>query len=711
MIPNGYQQYVDNNGQIIYIPITTNTIPNNNEYINYTNNNNNTVEHLYFPEPVITHQTPYPTVEKQPNYFSNNNVIYNTNTNQNNFFYDYNNSKNVISNPYTNANINYYPNNIKPTNPTNIKRIKPKTDIPSTNLLNPRRNILHNIDINEQNYPFKAPTKNPNTPIINNNDLILQPTYNVNSVPIQHKNNVSPHQLITTNQNNTNNHQIKNPNIYLNNTNPHLIKIPPGTKRDNIITAPHNNVMIQNNHNIKMPSPPNNTNLNAFKTEDNKIISNNIQKIPTQTDKIIIQNNNAIIPEKTNKETKIIPTNNPNLIQGNKTTTNLVQNNQANIITKTPEDKQTNKVIEEVTDQINNIEIVPQNTVKNRPLTGKDYDNIFVRGIGIINLGNTCFINSCLQALIHCKLFIHSFFGKSSALTEETTPISYNFLLICIALLDVDKTPGAKYIDISYFKYIFGKKHPIFNGYNQNDSQEFCRIFLEDLSNELNEVKDKKIYKALTNSEGKAKILRDKEFDLNFKEREKSIITDLFYSQIITSFTCQCGSEIYSFQKLLDFPLLLPENVKSINIIDLFKIYFKAEYIDFESKCERCNKKTKHKKEMKISKPPEILIISLQRINQATQTKNECTVTFPEILNIYDFIDHDIKQDKESDYQLFSIINHQGNINVGHYFTYVKPLGSKNWYEFNDSTVRKVKVDNNIFPYAYALFYIKSKYK
>ena len=114
---------------------------------------------------------------------------------------------------------------------------------------------------------------------------------------------------------------------------------------------------------------------------------------------------------------------------------------------------------------------------------------------------------------------------------------------------------------------------------------------------------------------------------------------------------------------------------------------------------------------MKISKPPEILIISLQRINQATQTKNECTVTFPEILNIYDFIDHDIKQDKESYYQLFSIINHQGNINVGHYFTYVKPLGSKNWYEFNDSTVRKVKVDNNIFPYAYALFYIKNKYK
>ena len=36
---------------------------------------------------------------------------------------------------------------------------------------------------------------------------------------------------------------------------------------------------------------------------------------------------------------------------------------------------------------------------------------------------------------------------------------------------------------------------------------------------------------------------------------------------------------------------------------------------------------------MKISRPPEILILSLQRINETTKKKNECSVIFDEDLN------------------------------------------------------------------------------
>ena len=110
---------------------------------------------------------------------------------------------------------------------------------------------------------------------------------------------------------------------------------------------------------------------------------------------------------------------------------------------------------------------------------------------------------------------------------------------------------------------------------------------------------------------------------------------------------------------------------------------------------------------IKFSRSPEILIISFKRINKITQKTNECIITFPDLLNIYDFTDHEIGFDKESYYQLFSIINFFN----GHYFTYVKPLGSKNWYEFNDSVVKHIKIKNHIFPFAYSLFYVKNKYK
>ena len=303
----------------------------------------------------------------------------------------------------------------------------------------------------------------------------------------------------------------------------------------------------------------------------------------------------------------------------------------------------------------------------------------FLKGIGIINLGNECFINSCLQALIHCKPFIHSFFKKYREINELSTPISYNFLLICIEMLDNSKKSNDSCIDVSYFKYIFDKKHTLFNGYAQNNSQEFCRIFLKDISTELNEVKNKHIYKVLANSSSKTKIERDREFHKNFINKEKSIITDLFYSQIITTFICKCNAEIISFKKLLDFPLLLPENVKKMDIIDLLKINLEERIVYFETKCEACQHIEIHKKLMKISRPPEILILSFQRINETTQKKNECQIIFPikDTLKLYEFIDHDIGFDHESHYKLFSIVNHVGNMDGGHYFTYIRPLESQ----------------------------------
>ena len=332
--------------------------------------------------------------------------------------------------------------------------------------------------------------------------------------------------------------------------------------------------------------------------------------------------------------------------------------------------------------------------------------DVINKEIGIINLGNTCFINACLQVLIHCPLFIYKL-AKNLKLINENTPITSNFLSICDLILNTEK----KYIDISDFKNLLGIKHKIFEGYLQNDSQEFCRILLEDISTELNEIKNKSLYRMLSNSNKKAKKVRDEDFHINFSEREKSIITDSFYAQIVDTFTCECGFEIYSFQKILDFPLLFPENIKhnTITIEELLQFYFKTEEIDFEIKCYKCQKKSQHKKEIKMSRPPEILILSLQRINQNTQKKLKYIVKYPEILDISEFTDHECGFDKECIYHLFAIIEHYGSINSGHYYSLIK-IGDKDWFEFNDSKVKNIETISDESEYVYALFYIKEKY-
>ena len=146
-----------------------------------------------------------------------------------------------------------------------------------------------------------------------------------------------------------------------------------------------------------------------------------------------------------------------------------------------------------------------------------------------------------------------------------------------------------------------------------------------------------------------------------------------------------------------------------ITINELLKLYFQTEEIDFESICEKCKNKCKHKKEIKISRPPEILILSLQRINGSNQKKLGYSVKFPQILDIYEYIDHDCGYDKESKYNLFGVINHVGSINSGHYYSYVN-LDNKDWFEFNDSLVNNLTNFPESSKSVYALFYIKQKY-
>jgi ubiquitin C-terminal hydrolase len=323
--------------------------------------------------------------------------------------------------------------------------------------------------------------------------------------------------------------------------------------------------------------------------------------------------------------------------------------------------------------------------------------------IGFTNLGNTCFMNTCLQNLIHSEYFIKILFSKIN-LVSKKTPITYYFIKLCLELID---NKGIKVISPKNIKEVFSSLHHEFRGYRQHDAQEFCRIFLEDINQELNEIKIKPPYKELSTT-NKTKIECDKEFDDNFKSRENSIITQCFYSQIINIFTCKCGFETYSFQKVLDFPLLLKKDCKKIELDSLLKAYFESEKIPFETKCEKCKKKQIHKKEIKFSQTPNILILSLQRRNERTGKKNECSLKFPEFLNIIDYIDKDFIDKNESKYMLYGIGNHIGDFNFGHYFAYIK-LNKEQWYEFNDSTV--VPYSNLIekSSSAYILFYQKIK--
>ena len=314
--------------------------------------------------------------------------------------------------------------------------------------------------------------------------------------------------------------------------------------------------------------------------------------------------------------------------------------------------------------------------------------------IGLNNLGSTCYMNSALQNIIHCKQLIEKLISIKVDNSRINRTLTNSFINLCYNMIEKNYSNESKYISSyiyslnsfspSNFKKQFCLKH---NEYiqGQHDSIEFLRTLLDDISKEINV--NKNIYKELT-TEGKSKMQQNIEYHNFFIGRENSFIIDIFYIQIINIFTCKCGYESYSFQKLLDIPLLLPMKIREINLISLIKEYLKEESLDWSSKCEKCKElNLKHIKKIKFSMLNDVIIFSLQRFDPYYSMKSSAYVSYEEIVDLKDFCDFDLYK-HNTKYRLFGTINHIGNINYGHYFAYVR-IGEI-WYEFNDSIVKKI---------------------
>ncbi|RLO08269.1 hypothetical protein DYB28_001645, partial [Aphanomyces astaci] len=182
--------------------------------------------------------------------------------------------------------------------------------------------------------------------------------------------------------------------------------------------------------------------------------------------------------------------------------------------------------------------------------------------LGLINLGNTCYMNSALQCIVNTPLFVDYFLsGMYMDDINRTSTLGMQGKLAEVygKLLEDLWSTKFKHVSPREFKKTIGKFNEAFRGNDQQDAQELIAFLLSGLSEDLNRIHDKP-YISQPDSDGRYDSDLADEWWRNHLKREVSIVVALFTGQYKSLLTCSaCGFKSARFEPFTFLQVPLPE--------------------------------------------------------------------------------------------------------------------------------------------------------
>lgn len=329
--------------------------------------------------------------------------------------------------------------------------------------------------------------------------------------------------------------------------------------------------------------------------------------------------------------------------------------------------------------------------------------------VGLVNLGNTCFLNSCIQALSHTYELNELLDNVKTIKKVNESVITHEWNALRKLIWDnnnISISPNKFVQNVQRLAHIKGKE--LFTGWNQNDLSEFL-IFMVDC---MHESISRPVHIRIS---GKTEHNVDKlalncyTMLKNTYAKEYSEIMDLMYGIYVSEITSIDGKIKHATKSENFFVIDLPISRKTnITIYDCFDIFTKPETLCGDNAWlnEKTGKKEDVSKRMTFWNFPRILIITLKRFSPDGRNKMNDLVSYPLDLDLSRYVAG--YKATSYKYELYAVCNHMGNVHGGHYTAFAKK-STDEWVHFNDQNVNVIDSANIITPMAYCLFYRRKK--
>ncbi|KAI1293741.1 Ubiquitin carboxyl-terminal hydrolase 36 [Halotydeus destructor] len=310
-------------------------------------------------------------------------------------------------------------------------------------------------------------------------------------------------------------------------------------------------------------------------------------------------------------------------------------------------------------------------------------------GAGLINLGNTCFMNSVLQCLTYCPPLVNYLMYDN----DHQKKCKLGFCMTCELTDHAKKAFESSNQAIKPFKIAQRLKSVArhFNLGRQEDAHEYLRYVIDHMSKSC-----------VTAFESLHPHLK-----LDAASKQTTIINEIFGGFHRSQVQClQCKATSNTYDYFMDFML----DIKNVSSLEkALEKFIHPEILQQENayKCSACKKKVPAKKRFTVQRAPKVATFQFKRFdyNRVFGGKITKAISYPEILNLRPYMSEN--RGPKLMYRLFGVLVHMGgSCNSGHYYCFVRN-SNNTWHIMDDARVGSTSLNNVLNQQAYILFYVQ----